>query len=96
MAGRNPISLRRKEKYSTICPFDDSNRKRALSKKELPLLCKKGNNSDFCEITILSKMETVNKAAYVAPGIAFLPIESNLLLCLSDGEHEGVGEEPWG
>jgi len=41
-------------------------------------------------------METVNKAAYVAPGIASLPIESNLLLCLSDGEHEGVGEEPWG
>jgi len=65
-------------------------------KKSSLFFAKKGNNSDFCEITILSKMETVNKAAYVAPGIAFLPIESNLLLCLSDGEHEGVGEEPWG
>ncbi len=41
------------------------------------------------------KKQAVNKAEYEAPGTVYIPVESNCLICLSDGEHEGTGEEPW-
>ena len=37
----------------------------------------------------------MKKAVYEIPETVFIPMEGNSVICVSDGENEDTGEEPW-
>ena len=44
----------------------------------------------------MKKKETINARVYDCPAIEVIDIKAESVICVSDGENEGTGEDDWG